>query len=216
MYSDSCKIRKNLLHFDMLGSKEIKNNDEPSFNRQEVTVFFWEVIKIIVVSLAIIVPIRYYLVQPFFVKGASMEPSFEDKDYVLIDEITFRFRQPQRGEIIVFRAPNDLSQFYIKRIVGLPGEAVQIKDNQVTIFNVQNSNGFVLNETEYLNQEVITSGDLKTNIDLNEYFVLGDNREHSSDSRIWGPVGKNLISGRVFFRAWPFDKAGKFRPVEYK
>ena len=91
------------------------------FSKNEVLVFVWETIKVVVISLAIILPIRYYLVQPFFVKGASMEPNFEDGDYLLIDEITYRFSEPLRGDVIVFRYPEDRSQFFIKRIVGLPG-----------------------------------------------------------------------------------------------
>jgi len=189
--------------------------EEPRIDRQEISAFFWEVIKMVVISLAIIVPVRYYLVQPFFVRGASMELSFDNGDYVLIDEITFKFRQPQRGEVIVFRAPKDKTQFYIKRIIGLPGEIIRIKDGRVIIFNAENPEGFILNESEYLNEEVVTDGDLETNIDPNEYFVLGDNREYSSDSRIWGMVNENLISGKVFFRAWPFDKINKFQPIEY-
>ena len=196
----------------MAGVEEIKNGLEErnSFERQDAVTFFWEVVKIVLISLAIIVPVRYYLIQPFFVKGASMEENFDDGDYVLIDEISFRFRQPQRGEVIVFRAPREPSQFYIKRIIGLPGEIIQIKNNQVTIFNSKSPNGFVLEESAYLSEEIETTGDLKVNIGPNEYFVLGDNREHSSDSRVWGSVGENLISGKVFFRAWPFNKVAKF------
>ena len=196
----------------MAGAEETKNSldDRSSFERQDVATFFWEVVKIVLISLAIIVPVRYYLIQPFFVKGVSMEETFDNGDYVLIDEISSRFRQPQRGEVIVFRAPREPSQFYIKRIIGLPREIVQIKNSQVTIFNSKNPNGFVLEESAYLGEDIETVGDLKVNIESNEYFVLGDNREHSSDSRIWGSVGENLISGKVFFRAWPFNKVTKF------
>ncbi len=206
---------------DLEEKKEDLDNGK-SFNRHEAVTFFWEVVKIVIISLAIIVPIRYYIVQPFFVKGASMESTFDDGDYVLIDELAFRFRQPERGEVIVFRAPKDQSQFYIKRIIGLPGEIVQIKDNKVMIFkdfknfNDKKSKSFVLDESKYLDRGVQTAGDLKINIDSNEYFVLGDNREHSSDSRIWGMVNKSLITGRVFFRAWPFNKVTRFTPISYK
>ncbi len=199
---------------DLEEKKENFENKE-SFNRREAVAFFWEVVKIVIISLAIIVPVRYYILQPFFVKGASMESTFDNGDYVLIDELAFRFRQPQRGEVVVFRAPKDLSQFYIKRIIGLPNETVQIKNDKVTIFNDKNPKGFVLNESPYLNLGVQTEGDFKVDIGSDEYFVLGDNREHSSDSRIWGTVNKDLITGRVFFRAWPFNKVTKFRPVKY-
>src|SRR3990167_3890591 len=184
-------------------------------DREEVLSFFWEVIKIVVVALAIIVPVRYYLFQPFFVKGASMEPTFNDGDYVLIDEISYSFRDPQRGEVIIFRSPQDHSQFFIKRVIGLPGEQIQVKNNEVIIYNKQNPEGFTLDEAEYLDQEAQTLGSLRINIDDNEYFVLGDNRLHSSDSRLWGGVNRSLITGRVLLRAWPINKIAKFEPIEY-
>lgn len=184
-------------------------------DREEVLSFFWEVIKIVVVALAIIIPVRYYLFQPFFVKGASMESTFNDGDYVLIDEITFRFREPQRGEVIVFRSPQDHSQFYIKRVIGLPGEQIQIKNSQITVFNGQNPKGFVLDESDYLDSDSLTVGNLKEKVGLDEFFVLGDNRLHSSDSRLWGAVHKTLVTGRVFLRAWPLNAVKKFEPVIY-
>src|SRR3990167_1730048 len=143
-------------------------------DREEVLSFFWEVIKIVVLALAIIIPVRYYLFQPFFVKGASMEPAFNDGDYVLIDEFSYNFRDPHRGEIIIFRSPQDRSQFFIKRVVGLPGEQIQIKNNEVVISNKENPKGFVLNESAYLS-DTATLGNIKTILEENEYFVLGDN-----------------------------------------
>lgn len=168
----------------------------------------------VVISLAIILPIRYYLVQPFFVKGASMEPNFEDGDYILVDELSFRFRDAERGEVIIFRFPQQPSQFFIKRIIGLPKETVQVKDNKVMVFNEENPEGFVLEET-YLAPEQKTLGTMTTKLDDNEYFVLGDNRLQSSDSRRWGPVNRSLIMGRAFLRPWPFTRASKIPSVAY-
>ena len=108
--------------------------------------FIWETLKVVAISLAIILPIRYFLVQPFFVKGASMEPTFEDGNYILIDEITYRFSNPERGEVVVFRFPEDKSQFFIKRIIGMPEETVEIKNNKVIIYNKNNPAGSVLDE----------------------------------------------------------------------
>ena len=96
--------------------------------------FIWEITKIVVIALLIVVPIRYFLFQPFFVRGQSMEPNFEDGNYLIVDELSFRLRDPQRGEVIVFKYPNNPSQRYIKRIVGLPGETIEIKDGKVIIF----------------------------------------------------------------------------------
>ena len=184
-------------------------------DQEEVMSFFWEVIKIVVLALAIIIPVRYYLFQPFFVKRASMEPTFNDGDYVLIDEITYRFKDFNRGEVIVFRAPQDHSQFYIKRIIGLPGEQVEIKNNQIIIFNKENPKGFTLNESDYLDKSILTLGNLKEKMGENDLFVLGDNRLHSSDSRFWGLVDKKLVTGRVFIRAWPLNNIKKFESVAY-
>lgn len=185
-------------------------------SRQEALAFIWETLKVVVISLLIIVPIRYFLVQPFFVKGASMEPTFDDGNYILIDEISYRFRPPQRGEIVVFRFPQDRSQFFIKRIVGLPEETLEVKDNKITVYSKDNPKGVVLDESSYLAPEEKTLGTFRTKVDVNEYYVLGDNRSHSSDSRVWGAVNRSLITGRVFFRALPFRHFGTFPKPLYQ
>jgi len=182
--------------------------------KSDILAFAWETIKVVVISLAIILPIRYYLVQPFFVKGASMEPNFEDGDYLLVDELSYRFSFPERGDVIIFRYPNDPSQFFIKRIIGLPSETIEIKDNTVKIYNKDIPEGFVLDEN-YLASGQTTLGNFVTKIDDNEYFVLGDNRFQSSDSRRWGMVNKSLITGRAFLRPWPFTKDIKIPSVNY-
>src|SRR4030043_174613 len=164
--------------------------------------FVWEILKIVIIALVIVVPIRYFLFQPFFVKGQSMEPNFENGDYLIVDEISYRFREPQRGEVVVFKYPRNLSQRYIKRIIGLPGEKIEIKDGKILIFN---ANGIqALDESNYLPIYIVTPGVIQTSLAENEYFVLGDNRPSSSDSRYWGPLPREDIIGRVFFRAWPF------------
>jgi len=182
--------------------------------KRDILAFVWETTKVVVVSLAIILPIRYYLVQPFFVKGASMEPNFEDGDYILVDEISYRFDDPRRGDVVIFRYPQDKSQFFIKRIVALPGETLEIKDNKVIVYNKTNPKGLVLEE-EYLFPEQITLGNTLVKLDDNEYFVLGDNRLQSSDSRRWGSVNKALITGKAFLRPWPFTRASKIKSVQY-
>ncbi|MFH1129155.1 MAG: signal peptidase I [Patescibacteria group bacterium] len=168
--------------------------------------FVWEILKIVVISLAIIVPIRYFLIQPFFVKGASMEPNYLDGDYLIIDEISYRFETPKRGEVIIFRYPLDPTQFFIKRVIGLPGETVKVENGKV-IIEEQSGNSFILDESKYLDG-VNTAGNIETTLENNEYFVLGDNRNASSDSRRWGEVDKKLIIGRAWLRAWPFNRLG--------
>jgi signal peptidase I len=116
----------------------------------------------------------------------------------------------KRGEVVVFRYPKNPSVFYIKRIVGLPGEKIEIKDNKVKIYNSKNPSGFVLDESAYLPASVETLGEQTINLTDQEYFVMGDNRKYSSDSRSWGPVPSDDIIGRVLLRAWPFGKAKIF------
>jgi len=177
--------------------------------------FIWETIKIVVISLVIVVPIRYFLIQPFFVKGASMEPNFDDGQYLIIDEISYRFRLPERGEVIVFRYPQDPSQYYIKRIIGLPGETIEITNGYVIIYNEQNPQGKILDESQYLDIRQGTLGNVKITLAKDEYFVLGDNRSASSDSRRWGPLKKDYIIGRAWLRAWPLKKAQVFAAPSY-
>lgn len=169
--------------------------------------FFWELLKIAVLAAVIIVPIRYFLVQPFFVRGASMEPTFQDGEYLVIDELSYRMREPHRGEVIVFRYPQAPSQFFIKRIIGLPGETVRVEQGQVTVENKQHPEGVILNEAAYLPPETRTGGQaLRIELGADEFFVLGDNRPVSSDSRSWGALPRNDIIGRVWVRAYPIHR----------
>ena len=169
--------------------------------------FVWEIVKITVITLAIIIPVRYFLMQPFFVKGASMEPNFEDGEYLIVDEISYRFNEPQRSDVIIFRYPLDPSQFFIKRVVGLPDETVKIEDGKVFIYSIETPDErIVLDESAYL-EDSYTPGNLEITLEEDEYFVLGDNRMASSDSRKWGELDKKYIIGRAWIRAWPFNRA---------
>jgi signal peptidase I len=178
--------------------------------------FVFELVKIVIISLAIIIPIRHFLIQPFYVKGASMEPNFFDREYLIVNEISYRFSNPRRGDVIVFRYPRNPQEYFIKRVIGLPGEKIQIKDGNVYIYNIDNPQGIILKEpylpagtkTYNLNKEVISLGN-------DEYFVLGDNRNSSKDSRSFGPVKRSFIIGRVLLRGWPFDRIGLFGATEY-
>jgi len=180
----------------------------------ELFSFLWETTKIVVISLAIIVPIRYYLIQPFFVKGNSMVPNFHDKDYILVNKLGYRFDEPSRGDVIVFRYPRNPSDYFIKRVIALPGETVQIKDNRVTVYNEDHPSGVVLNES-YLASHQRTEGNKTWKLDENEYFVLGDNRLQSSDSRSWDALNKSFISGRAWIRLWPFDAVTQIQGTTY-
>ncbi len=144
-----------------------------------------------------------------------MEPNFHDKDYIMVDKLSYRFEAPQRGDVIVFQYPLDTKEYFIKRIIGLPGEVVQIKANTVTIFNKEYPEGLKLDEDMYLPSYQETRDDVRLRLSDTEYFVMGDNRLHSSDSRRWGPVNQSLISGRALVRLWPFTQVVKFSHIDY-
>lgn len=179
-------------------------------------VFVYELLKIVVISLVIIIPVRYFLIQPFYVKGASMEPNFFDHEYLIVDEISYRFSDPERGDIIVFRYPRNPQEYFIKRLIALPGEEVQVKGGEVIVFNDANPEGMVLEES-YLAENTKTYGLSEDKVILanDEYFVLGDNRNQSKDSRSFGPVNESFIIGKVFFRGFPFDRIKMFETFEY-
>ena len=187
--------------------------------------FIYEIVKMFVLALVIIVPIRIFLFQPFIVRGASMEPNFAEKEYLIINEFGYKYvdlfdgaitvkprKDLERGEIIVFREPiGDHKDFYIKRVIGVPGETVEVADGQVKIFNDANPAGFVLDEDAYLPQKRRTLGMVKYTLTDDQYFVLGDNRNASSDSRRFGPITKNDVIGKVLLRAFPLNKVGIYR-----
>lgn len=175
-------------------------------------IFVAEILQIAVLALAIILPVRYFLIQPFVVKGASMEPNFYDSEYLIIDELTFRFRNPERGEIVVFRPPQHLDQYYIKRVIGLPGETVELRNGTITIYNDENPNGFALTES-YISE--VTEGRDRRTLGEGEYYVLGDNRDASLDSRYFGPVNIDEFVGRVWVRGLPIDRVSTFDIPSY-
>lgn len=183
-------------------------------NKTSVKEFIVELVKIALISLAIIVPIRYFLFQPFFVRGDSMEPNFSDGQYLIVDEITYRFDKPKRGDVVIFKYPKDPSQYFIKRIVGLPSERLEIFDGSVKIYNSENSEGVLVDES-YLPSDLKTPGKIDYKVGENEYFVLGDNRRASSDSRIWGGLPKSNLIGKVWLRGWPLARAGIFKTPLY-
>jgi signal peptidase I len=189
---------------------------------QGVGSFILEIIKIVFLAFIIIIPIRIFLFQPFFVQGASMEPNFENNQYLIVNELGYKkttlgvgsynwlqinpFRKIERQKVIVFRYPLNPQKFFIKRVIGLPGEKVKIENGKVTIFNKEHPNGFFLDEKAYLPMGVKTLGDMTITLKNNQYFVMGDNRMFSSDSRSWGPVPASDVIGRVELRAWPLNK----------
>lgn len=176
--------------------------------------FFWslfEFIETVVVAVVAVFFVRAFIAQPFLVNGASMERTFYDGDYLLIDELTYRFREPQRGEVIVFKYPNDTNSYYIKRVIGLPNEIVAISNGIVSVIS---SNGEKTLDEEYL-EELRGRGDMKVTLGPQEYFVMGDNRNFSFDSRNWGPLRRSYITGLVRVRLWPIDQVQAFTAPVY-
>ncbi len=174
---------------------------------------WFEVIRFIIIVLAIVLPVRLLIAQPYIVSGASMDPAFETGEYIVVDLLSYEIGQPQRGQVVVFRYPNNPSVYYIKRIIGLPGETVILDGTTVTIKNKQHPEGFTLNEP-YISNRNEKEDSLTKNLLADEYFVLGDNRRESSDSRSWGVLPKKFIVGTPFVRLFPFDRIS-FRPGLY-
>ena len=158
----------------------------------------------------VVIPIRVFVISPFVVDGESMHPTFENLDYLIVDEVVYDVSVPARGDVIVFRYPNNPSIFYIKRIIGLPGETVSINHGIVTV-TTMNGQDITLNEPYAVNEDATYTKNILLN--SGEYFVMGDNRPNSSDSRVWGPLPRKDIIGRVDLRLLPLTKSGFFPGV---
>lgn len=171
----------------------------------------WDLLKFAILALVIVIPIRLWIAQPFVVSGESMYPTFDNGQYLIIDEISYILGSAHRGDVIVFRYPNDTKRFFIKRVIGLPNEKIVVNDGTVTIFNKEHPEGFKMVEP-YVNEKFFTGSTYETKD--NEYFVLGDNRNRSSDSRFWGILPKKLMVGKAFLRLLPL-KAISYLPGQY-
>lgn len=184
--------------------KKSQTQEKKSLFREAI-----ELIPFIFMALAIIIPLRMFIAQPFIVNGDSMKPTFKSGDYLIIDEISYRINEPQRGQVVVFRLPSNTKRFLIKRIVGLPGETIAINGSKISITKT-NQQSIQLNET-YIEENFSSYG--TWTLKDNEYFVLGDNRNNSSDSRAWGILNKDLIVGKTFLRLFPLTNIS-FKPGE--
>ena len=160
-----------------------------------------EIIRFSLIALIIVIPVRMFIAQPFIVSGASMQETFQSGEYLIVDQVSYKFHQPERGDVVVFRYPKDPSKFFIKRVIGVPGDTVSIEGSTVRITNEANPDGFVLNEPyiKSMKNGIILEEDLGER----EYFVMGDNRDQSSDSRVWGVLQEERIIGRAYVRLFP-------------
>lgn len=173
---------------------------------------FREVLKFSLIAIIIVAPIRIFIAQPFIVSGASMEPTFHNGEYLIVDQLSYHFKNPKRGDVIIFKYPNDPSVFFIKRIVGIPGETIEMQNGKTFIKNETLPGGFRVEEP-YIKEE--TNDTFAITLGENEYFVMGDNRMHSSDSRVWGPLKQKFIIGKPFVRLLPITKI-KINPGDIK
>lgn len=191
----------------------------------ETASLIWEVFKTIGGILLFLVIFRFYLFQPFSISGSSMEPNYHDSDYLIVNELTYHFGNPKRGDVVVFKHPDPACtdfvnksyvnrvffqgpcENYIKRVIGMPGETVKIEDGKVIVKNKENPNGFTLEE-EYIVPNIRTYGSQERTLGKDEYYVLGDNRmpNASSDSREWGPLPKNNIVGKAAVILLPVNR----------
>jgi signal peptidase I len=166
-----------------------------------------DLVLLAVLIVIVVIPIRVFVVSPFVVDGESMHPTFENLDYLIVDELIYDLKKPARGDVIVFRYPKNPSVFYIKRVIGLPGETVSINRGMVSITRPAGDT-LVLKEPYVVNEDATYTKSVT--LPAGQYFVLGDNRPNSSDSRIWGALPAKDIVGRVDARLLPLSIAGLF------
>ena len=179
---------------------EENNNEIPKKTSKSS---FWELVRYALIALIIVIPFRIFVAQPYVVSGSSMDPTFKDADYLIVDQLSKRFEEPERGSVVIIKYPKDPSKFFIKRLIGFPEETIKIKNGIVNIYNEENKDGFQLNE-DYIIYE--KNENFSTKLGEDEYFVMGDNRAGSSDSRVWGSLPKKYIVGKPIIRLLPLNK----------
>jgi signal peptidase I len=173
--------------------------------------FLKELLHFALIVIFIVLPIRLFVAQPFVVVGTSMEPTFINNDYLIVDELTYRLQDPQRGDVVIFKyvegaqEQGEKQKYFIKRVIGLPSETVDIRNGTVTIYNEAHPEGIALDET-YVKEKPTNT--MRVTLGEDEYFVMGDNRSVSFDSRSWGPLERKEIVGKAFLRILPFSDAG--------
>lgn len=175
--------------------------------------FFAEIIRFTLIALVIVIPVRVFVAQPFIVQGSSMDNTFATGQYLIVDQLTYRFESVARGDVVVFRYPKDPSKFFIKRVIGLPGDTVKIERGAVSVTNADHPEGVVLDEP-YVHEAMHPDPLITEKLGPHEYFVMGDNRNASSDSRMWGVLRDDLIVGRAFIRLLPIPEIS-FLPGKY-
>ncbi len=180
-------------------------------NNQKEPSSFWELVKYAAVALMIVVPFRIFIAQPYVVSGSSMDPTFQNGDYLIVDQLSKRFEELERGSVVIIRYPKDPSKFFIKRLIAFPNERVEIRKGVVTIFNEKQEQGLVLDDSYVVYKK---GDDFSIQLRDDEYFVMGDNRANSSDSRVWGTLPKKYIIGQPILRLLPLEKIGLWPGIQ--
>ncbi len=214
MFFKNTKKIEEISNGEMLNDIPLKKDPAGDF-----LMFIWDLIKTGVIVFIIAFSIRYFLIQPFIVEGGSMLPNFIDQEYLLAEKLHYFIGEPNRGDVVIFKYPNNPTTNFIKRVIALPGETIEIENSQIKIINQEHPSGVILNESAYLasNVKTLTQSREKFSKKLgqDEYFVMGDNREHSSDSREWGILPKTNIIGRAWLTLKPLDKFGVQKKIVY-
>lgn len=161
-------------------------------------------LKYILVALLIVIPIRTWVAQPFIVQGNSMYPTLHTHEYLIVDETVKITQNYKRGDVVILHYPNDPSRYFVKRVIGLPGETVTFEGTKATITGPMHEKPITLDEP-YVTESQKKNDYLTRTLNKDEFFVCGDNRLQSSDSRIWGPVPRNYMDGRALVRLFPFS-----------
>jgi len=194
------------------------NEKEPLTEKKKLTIgsvllSFFDFIKTIIIIVILAALIRQFLIQPFIVDGQSMEPKFQNNDYLITDKISYRLHAPQRGDVVIFHPPDNPSVNYLKRIAGVPGDTIEIKQGDVFINDKKIIEPYVNSGDK---TKTPTNDELKVTLKTDEYFVLGDNRNHSRDSREIGPIPRDNIVSRIWLRLFPLNSIGLFSPQHYQ
>lgn len=181
---------------------------------EKLGAFFLDILEVVVFAIAIFLFVYLLVLQPHKIKGASMEPNFPNGEYLLTDKLTYRFREPERGEVIVFEAPATDGEEFIKRIIGLPGESLSIREGKIFINGSRLVENY-LSDTLQTNPGAFMKAGKEIIVPPDNFIVLGDNRPSSSDSRTWGYVSKDKITGRTWIIYWPPPAVGLVEHVTY-
>lgn len=190
--------------FSTYNGSQMETENKPEIEEQAGTWgVVWETVRYALVAAIIIIPVRTFIAQPFVVSGNSMYPTFHNSEYLIVNELAKYEGSYERGDVVILRYPLDPSKYFIKRVIGLPGETVTITDGIVSVTSPAHPTALVLKEPYVKNPKTDSSSRTLSN---DEYFVMGDNRAQSSDSRVWGPVPKNLMDGKALLRLFPFSQ----------